>query len=408
MSEFSDQEIDLRPYVTAVIDKWYWILAAGIVAALLGFLISSLLAPTYEATAVVAITAPSQKLQFDPRIQTLSDTQPLKAYPELAKSDELLGDLRDSLSSKHEFTLVELRSGLEAKPGDDPTIIKLTASNNDPKIAAELANTWAELFVSWANQIYGNQGDEQLLFFEEQLVEAANKLEAAQQALIDFQAYNRSGILENELLALQQTQADYLAKQRQTDLILQDIESLLAQAEDNGASTPSNINELASLLLQVRALGGVANSVESTMPWQIQLNVGSQAGLAEPADQQAVLSDLKETLQAQSKQLEARLADLEPQLFSVQQEWQEANAEYLRLTRNFTVAEETYTTLARTVDEKRISSQDTTTGLKLASKTAVPEYPSGPRKTVVAIGAGLAGATLAVLSILLVLWWRGD
>jgi uncharacterized protein involved in exopolysaccharide biosynthesis len=117
---------------------------------------------------------------------------------------------------------------------------------------------------------------------------------------------------------------------------------------------------------------------------------------------------LKETLQAQSKQLEARLADLEPQLFSVQQEWQEANAEYLRLTRNFTVAEETYTTLARTVDEKRISSQDTTTGLKLASKTAVPEYPSGPRKTVVAIGAGLAGATLAVLSILLVLWWRGD
>jgi uncharacterized protein involved in exopolysaccharide biosynthesis len=326
----------------------------------------------------------------------------------LAKSDELLGDLRDSLSSKHEFTLVELRSGLEAKPGDDPTIIKLTASNNDPKIAAELANTWAELFVSWANQIYGNQGDEQLLFFEEQLVEAANKLEAAQQALIDFQAYNRSGILENELLALQQTQADYLAKQRQTDLILQDIESLLAQAEDNGASTPSNINELASLLLQVRALGGVANSVESTMPWQIQLNVGSQAGLAEPADQQAVLSDLKETLQAQSKQLETRLGDLEPQLFSVQQEWQEANAEYLRLTRNFTVAEETYTTLARTVDEKRISSQDTTTGLKLASKTAVPEYPSGPRKTVVAIGAGLAGATLAILSILLVLWWRGD
>lgn len=406
MTEISDQEIDIRPYIEAIINKWYWIVGAGILAAILGFAISSLRAPTYVATALVAITEPRQRVQFDPRIETIIDAQPLKAYPELAVSDELLGEMLNQLPDQYNMSLAQLRGKLKAEPGSDPRLLRMSATDGDPVIAADLANIWAELFVIWANQIYGDQGDDQLLFFEEQFADAAKELELADQALIDFQAHNLSGILENELLAMQQTQADYLAKQRQTNLIMQDIESLLAQ-EDNGGSDNATINQLASILLQTRALGGVPNAPESTMPWQIQINVADQSSLSED-DQKAIISNLEKMLQSQSKQIDALLTEIEPRVLVVQQKKQEANAEENRLQRDLEVSEETYSTLARAVEEKRITSKDTTSGVKLASKTAVPESPTESRRTLTVVGAGLMGMVLATIAIILVTWWRGE
>jgi uncharacterized protein involved in exopolysaccharide biosynthesis len=404
MSEYSDQEIDLRPYIEAVFAKWYWIVGAGVAFAVLGLIVSFMMAPTYEATALVAISEPRQRVQFDPRIQTVADDeQPVNAYPELALSDELLMEVINQLSGDNGYSLAELRGKFDAEPGGDPSILRLTVSDVDPATAAELANLWAELFVTWASQIYGDQGEDQLLFFESQLAEAEAELVAAEEALIDFQARNRSGILDNELLALQQTQADYLAKERQTDLILQDIESLLGQ-EGRIHSDQASIDQLASLVLQIRALGGVPGSIETTMPWQIQLNVDGQTDLS-AEEQRAIISNLHDMLLAQSKQIEERLDELEPQLLSVQQQKQEANAEENRLARDYEVSDETYTALARTVEEKRITSQEAASGVKLASRTAVPEFPSGPRKAFVAIGAGLIGITLAVAAIIAITWW---
>ena len=407
MSEYSDQEIDLRPYIEAVFAKWYWIVGAGVAFAVLGLIVSFMMAPTYEATALVAISKPRQRVQFDPRIQTVADDeQPVNAYPELALSDELLMQVIKQLSGDNGYSLAELRGKFDAVPGGDPSILRLTVSDVDPTTAAELANVWAELFVTWASQIYGDQGDDQLLFFESQLAEAEAELEAAEEALIDFQARNRSGILDNKLLALQQTQADYLAKQRQTDLILQDIESLLGQ-EGSIHSDQASIDQLASLVLQIRALGGVPGSIETTMPWQIQLNVDGQSDLS-AEEQRAIISNLHDMLFAQSKQIEERLEELEPQLLSVQQQKQEANAEENRLGRDYELSDETYTALARTVDEKRITSQDTTSGVKLASRTAVPENPAGPRRILIAAGASLLGIALATGGIVLITWWRRE
>jgi len=407
MSEYSDQEIDLRPYIEAVLNKWYWVVGAGVVFALIGVGIGLLRTQTFEATALVAITEPSQRVQFDPRIQTNVENQPVAAYPELALSDELLDAVISRLPENYDLTLTSLRGKLTAESGGDGSILRLSVSDADPAQAAEMANIWAALFVDWANQVYSGQGGEQLSFFEEQLGEARIKLDNAEQELINFQAHNRAYILENELLALQQTQADFLAKQRQTELILQDLDSLLDQTGSGSNANETSVAQLASLLLQVRALGGVATSQESAMPWQIQINVDGQSNLSQE-DQRAILSDLRSTLLAQTDQLDERLAELEPQILSVQQQKQEASAKEERLNRDFNVAEETYTTLSRTVDEKRITSQDTTNGIRLASRTAVPEFPTGPRKIFIAIGAGLIGAAIAVAVIVGLTWWRSS
>lgn len=255
MTEFNEEAIDLRPYVSSLWTRRYWIIGFGLVGIILGFAISSIVSPSYEASALVAATLPHERLEFDSRVQTVTGTQPLQAYPDLALSDAVLIELLDRVSTKTPITLTQLRKMVSASPGSDPSIIKLTVEYKDPKIASEMANAWAELFVALGNEMYGYQGDEQLVFFEARLEEVADQLEAAEQALIDFQTNNRTSILTNELAAAEQTQADYLAKQRQTELILQDIESLLSQERNGNFDDPVAVERLASILLQVRALG---------------------------------------------------------------------------------------------------------------------------------------------------------
>ncbi len=405
MTEFNEEAIDLRPYVSSLWTRRYWIIGFGLVGIILGFAISSIVSPSYEASALVAATLPHERLEFDSRVQTVTGTQPLQAYPDLALSDAVLIELLDRVSTKTPITLTQLRKMVSASPGSDPSIIKLTVEYKDPKIASEMANAWAELFVALGNEMYGYQGDEQLVFFEARLEEVADQLEAAEQALIDFQTNNRTSILTNELAAAEQTQADYLAKQRQTELILQDIESLLSQERNGNFDDPVAVERLASILLQVRALGGVPGV--GVTPLQVQLALESPTDLSDVENRETILQ-LRDMLMAQGSQIEERLTSLEPQILSLQREKYQLEVLNNRLNRDLEVAEETYTTLARTVDEKRITSEDTTSGIKLASRTAVPERPSSPNVVVNSIIAGVVGIFLSIVAIIMMQWWRDE
>lgn len=410
MSEYSEQELDLRPYIEAVLDKWYWILGLGLLAGVLAYAATTLLvSPTYEATALVSITEPRQRVQFDSRIVSVEENQPLKAYPEIAISDELLATLQTELPEAGSFSLQGLRSILKAAPGSDPSLLKLTAKNESPETAALIANGWAELFVSWANSTYGDSSEEQLIFFEQRFKDAAVELQGADQALIEYQAQNRSTILENELEALEQTHADLLAKEGVINLLLQDIESLLALSQENSTngSTSAASDQFTALILKLRAFGGPPGDGETTFPWQLQINSDTFSA-DEGGDQEEQLLNLQASLGIQAESIEASLAEIEPRILAVQKEKQEANAMEALMLRNVEVAEDTHTALARTVEEKRITSQDTNTGVSLASRSAVPTAPIGPQRTRNALAAVVAGLLLAAAIIILITWWRAD
>ena len=59
-----DEEIDVRLLVTSILKHWRWIAATVSIFALLAFIIGSILPATYETTALVAVTEPSQLVSF--------------------------------------------------------------------------------------------------------------------------------------------------------------------------------------------------------------------------------------------------------------------------------------------------------------------------------------------------------
>ncbi len=427
-----EEEIDLRVYVEVLISNWKWIAGLALAAAVAAFAVSSLIPPTYEATALAAVTKPRYVMRFDPRFETVDSVQPVyNAYPELASSDDLVQDLLTSLGSLPEGveTARDLQEIIEARSGADPSMVRLVVSSQEPEEAARIANVWAGLFVTQANEIYGAHNEDQVGFFEGQLKRAQEELDAAEQALIEFQARNQGAVLEAQLASAEQDLQDYLVEKRRIERAVRNAVALQTHIASRSAGEPvTPADELTALLLQVQAFsvqtsrpaqtkgdGAGTSSVvwvpESETGSSIQLQISDAAFLPSgqtTGEMSSSLDDLVVTLEAWGEEMETQVAALEERILTLQQQLQEVRAERNSLTRARDVAQETHTTLAHKVEEARIAAEDTGGEVRLASRAGVPEKPVGPRRLLNTAVAGMLGVMVGVFGAFALEWWRGD
>lgn len=380
-----EEEIDLRPYLEALFKRWYWIVGVALVAGVAALVLSSLLPPTYEATALVVVTSPQQVVlysltqdTFDPNFSSVDEAMPLlRSYPELATSDEIMQQLLNNLDlpASEIEGVDELRRILQAEAGDDPSLLRLTAQYDDAQTAADIANTWAALFVPWVNNTYGVINDQRLRFFEMQLSNVTNDVEQAELELITFQATNRAVLLQNSLNSHTDTLADLLDEQQVLILLLRDTEQLKTQLTSFGE------NDEVNLAYQLTALNLQLRTFNAEIPTGVQLQLEPEATLTGNNRQEQLnfLNTLQNSLIERQTQIEGELTTLEPKILTLQQELQTAVTEEQRLQRSLTKVQETYTALARRVDAERISTNDTSGGVSLASNSAEPQKPVAPR-----------------------------
>lgn len=401
-----EDTIDLRPYFAALIRYWWVILGAAALTVLIaGYYYSN--QDTYSATAWVAISEPSQKLQFDPRIESTQEADLLLlAYPELALTDEVLNDLLPLASARTDGginSLGMLRSLLSVETGDAPRLVRLTVQNKDPLLAADLANLWADTFADAVENIYRNPGG-QVEFYESQLSLSEGGLRAAEDELVTFQARNRQGLAKNELDSLLKLQTGYLSDQSTLRLLLDDIQALRSQLLANNLPTVTFADQLTALTLQLKAYDTVAALAPDQ--FQLQLNSTSDLTTSDRATQLQLLDELAQTVESSLATAGSQLPALESQIFAVQSEYQSMTNELERLTRQRDVANETYVTLARKIDEVRIGSEDQGSSVQIASRATPPTQPDQFNPVYLFGLAILLGAFLAIAFITAMTWWR--
>ena len=408
--EMMEEGIDLRGYINVLLHHWKWIAGLALVAAVAAFAISSLLPAMYKASSVVIVTQPRYQMQFDPRFETSQGWGPAyKVFPTLATSDGVLQtvvdayDMNTTKAEIREWRLSVLSDMVEAFSGGDPSLVVLAVQSRSPQDAAAIANLWADILTQKGNEIYG-ESEKDVAFFEEQVDQAARTLDAADAALIEFEARNQSGIVGAQLDSRQRAQADYLASQRTIASIVQDVQGLRHQsAEQTGYQAVSLADSLTALLLQIKAF-----DAQSDAP--IELQIGGSESLSNKSleEQVAFLDDLVATLQVKSADIEMLLEELEPEILALQQKLQESSVEQDRLTRDHTLARETYLTLARKLDEARIAAQEENGVLQVGSYAAVPEEAIGPRKQFNTVVAGMLGLMIGIVIAFFVEFWRHD
>jgi len=401
-----EDEIDLRSYVAALLKYKYWIIGTALIAAVAGLVVSLLLPPVYQATALVAVIAPRYTMQFDPRFEASTDVSlPYKAYPALATGDEVLAALIAELGADKgpgTWTVTALRTRLTAVNATDPSMIELRVRARDPASAAQIVNRWARLFVERANDLYG-QDKRDLTFFEAQLAEAEAALSKAEQDQIAFQSRNESAILQAQLNSQQATMEEYLRTIRSLRLIVQDARSLQERlGSQDSASRGSLGDDLTSLFLEVDALN------RGSLP--IQLQISGQQGLTDRTvgEQIAFLESLIKALENKQAILEGETKALDPGILKLQEKLQQVGVEADRLSTARSLAQETFLTLSRKVAEARIGAQNTVGDVRIASQASAPDSPVSPRKVLNTAMAGALGLAVGIAGALAIEYWRHD
>lgn len=403
-----DETIDLRPYVEALLRRW-WVILGAVLGGILIAVILHFAQSNYRATALVAVTDPTQRLQFDTRIvNTLDLDILLQAYPELAISDSVIMALltqATELSGGEIDSLTQLDSMVEVETGADPRLVRLIVHNEDPQLAAELANAWANTFVTIVDTIYRGQGGD-VAFFTDQLTQTDSQLKAAEAALVEFQSGSRMGIVDNELRSLTEMQAAYLADQRRLSLALDDIRALRGQIEAGTGDVVSLADQLTALMLQLDIYDKSSGTPEAANGLQLQINSQANLTTSQRAEQLTLLDNLIQAAEGSLSEIDVRLLGLEPQIFELQREKEDIFHQYEELTRNRDVAAETYITLARKIDEVRIQADDAGASLRVASQAAPPAHPDRSNLIVTAALGAVVGLFLAAAALVAATWWR--
>lgn len=403
------EEIDLRPYLAALIRHWKWVVGTAVLVAGVTFLLLSFQPTTYETSVLVALLTPQQielsSLTFettDPRFDTVNQaTPPYRAFPEIATNNDLLQAVLDQLDPPLQKieTVGQLRQYLETEAGNDQTIIYLKVRMQDPEEGVRVANLWGELFVQRANTLFNRVNVGQIDVLQEELNGVLADLETAEQELITFQGQNRLLVLTNQLNNLQQLQTDYLNRQRNLELLKQDIQFLHAQI--NATDSFSFADQLTALSLQLKVF-----NAETAVPLQVQNAPSAPLTYASRVEQIAFLDALITTLDVQSVAINTQLAELEPQILATQQEKQQTETKETRLRQAYHAIQETYTALSRKLLEDQLTNQRLGESVYLVSGAVIPELPIGSGRLLKTVLAGGGGLFFALFTLFAVEWWR--
>lgn len=394
-------EIDLRPYINALLESKWILMGATLAGALVAVALSLLTRGTYEATSLVAVLEPTQIIQLDPRFQTIqNETQLLRAYPELARSDGLMQALLESPAAEEFEGVGQLRASLVSEAASDPGLLRLRARHSDPQTAMQLANEWANLFIAWVDQAYGGAGSVQYEFFYDQLRNTQQRLALAEDALVEFQSENQLAAIENELTAMNALQQEYFGRLNALTLLLEDIQALQAQLESGALRESTLAAQLTILGLQSKAFG-----TQDNLPIVLQLEEGELA-TATSAEQIRLLESLSDAVAQMAEDADENASALVPEILQLQQTSQRLQTELNDLTRNQELLEETTASLARKVDEESIAAQESSGGVRLVSEASLPVTTTGPGTLILAAIGGLFGLVLGSFIVIIARWWR--
>lgn len=427
-----EEEIDLRPYILALFQRWRLIILITAVTVVAVVLITLARSQPYTASADVLILPIRSQLAFDPRFVTGDTTQSIsesawqKALTELASSTVLDERVRDNPPPElagQDFQTGELANRIQVRT--DGNLLRLTASGEDATTAKALVDAWAHNYVRLVNDIY-SQDSTLVQDVEQQLSEAQQRYDSAQEELATFvgtgqlvQVEQRLGVVEGILkgssAAQQMLYSQYLTRTQELDLILRDAQTL---REEVAASPTEDLSSsLAALALRARVAGNVQLPVDLRFD---DPGAFAQGGGATVTDLDTLITTLQQrriTLLELSQQLAQSIitgegestglpADLsnqyEQELALLKQQYERQTAQQKFLEQQRDLALESLGILQRKLDEQRIAQGTSQAEVQLVGVVIDPVKSMTSRLVVnggIALLVGLFMGIIAVLGL---------
>jgi uncharacterized protein involved in exopolysaccharide biosynthesis len=397
-------EIDLRQVIRTLLRSSLWIVGAAVLLGLAAFLFSRSQPKEYMATAVVTINRDRFQPDFNTDSQNLPVTMVNTLVTDIAKSDEIAYAVYQARSGPAIDFNSFVKNYLITKEGANTSVVYLSVRLDSPEEASKLANLWAQLVVDKINANFSNYNQDQLTFFEAQVVEAKRNMQAAEQALIEFESRNEVESLTNQINNLLGQQREVLGRKRSISYLQRDGQTFLDQIKGMSDTDTLPSGEYINLIvLQLRLYGDATATNLSS--FQLQLNGVEGGRPITVAEARSSFQDLQTAMEIQSAEVDTLLAEYPRNLADLQKRIETLKQEEDRLRLEKELTQDSYSTIIKKYEEVKVGIPDVSKISTLTSRSVPPVVPEDAnilRNTVLGM---MAGALLAALVVLARAWW---
>lgn len=433
--------------------RWRYIGAGCVIGAVAAGLMLLVLPRPYLAEALIAPVRAQTDVQFEPSIKTVGDTpaqaapsaQRLQALADLALADtieqEVITQLRGTLPDD-QLQAGQLVKQVKAAVLPRSELIAIDVEAQSPTSALAIANAWTNAYVKTVNQVYANSNTlesvqaqrDQAYAALQQAIDANaadlkdNPAPALQRAIQDkehqlevLQTQYQAGqftpptsagqsassapppidgdLARNDYhLAEVRTINDLAQIMRRLDASKESLKTLI-DASDQGRPDPTTATALALLQSQ---LAGLSDALPGQVQFQFPPYQGDASAqlqaLAAAIDQarSSVAQELAARRQAYESARQGQIDQLESDLRSLREQATAPVARRQDLQLRQDLAWETYSALARKVEEREVAETSTTHEVEIAS-APVQAQPMARSAVLTLLAGAFGGGVLAGL-----------
>lgn len=393
-----DKQLDLHGLLSIVRRHSKWVYSSCCIAIILATILN-LMPPTYEAKVTIRIKPAARGVENAGGAGWQSEElarQKMYTYAELIKSRAVVEAAIGKLSADEQASLryENVVDRITVRPLKDTEILNTFVLASSPQEAQKLANALAVAVNEKSLDIARAEGKETRIFIGERLAEKKRELDEAEKALVEYKKSNRVVAINEQTRTSVERQAILKNLDNENQLVLEAAYAKL--------KTPSIIADTPVVQLyrnrlaeQEAELAGVSKSLTDEHPRVVTLKASIaenkkrlQTELIRIAIGEVSLGEnQKKGLQRIASQEEKELAKLPA-----------TESQLARLMLEYSVAESTYTTLAKRYEEARISEIMESSNMQVFDMAALPEDPVKPKKVFNLCIAGILGLFIGTMA----------
>ncbi len=373
-------EIDLRELLK-VFRKWgKLIIIMTLLCALAAGLVSwLLLSPVYQANTLLMVSQATEKLQatasgsnegLEDVVGSVSRMPVLtmSTYLGQIKSETLMNRIIERLELDDlGYNARSLSGMIDASVVKDSNLIEVKVTGTDPELAAKIANTLSEEYLTLMNEKNQEQMSRSVDFLNKQKTITDQDLDKASESLRRFQSQPRGvAVLETEFNAGSQDAASLNSRLKTVRIEIQQLSAGIYSLEKQLSITPQTINsEQKDTNTGNTYTTQVANPVYVSL---VQELIAKKAALAEKEGEAAGLQQMLVQTNLELDTLQAELAEKR-----LEQEKLQREVDRLKKTSETLAMKKTETQIAKSIDLGN-------TSVVVVSEASIPESPIKPNK----------------------------
>ncbi|AMO24140.1 hypothetical protein GCM10027034_16890 [Ramlibacter solisilvae] len=318
-----------------------------------------------------------------------ADQAPMKGLREQAQKKEKNGTSPDRGISQ------ALQERLEVKPARESNVINITWTGRTPAEAARVANAFAQAYLDTTVDLKTDPQRKYTVWFDDQVKEARDRLQKAQQRLADYQ--QKAGIVSTD------ERADYETTR------LNDLSQQLVALQNRGRTAPAGASDASPLVNNLRQdaarleakLAQNSATMGSRHPEMQRLQAELATLRSRMAEESArvgqTAASAAEAAKVRERELVAALAEQKQKVLAMNKQ----RGDLSLLKSDVDSAQKAFETVSASSAQARLQSMSNQTNVMRLASAVEPLDPAGPTKVQALLIALVAGSILAMAGALL-------